>query len=71
MTYIGLDLGTSSLKAILMDDGQSVLAEHSIPLSVTRPQPGWSEQDPAPTRVERTGSRPMDQGNLRRYSHTG
>lgn len=47
MTYIGLDLGTSSLKAILMDDGQSVLAEHSIPLSVTRPQPGWSEQDPA------------------------
>lgn len=47
MTFIGLDLGTSSLKAILMDDNQMVLAEHTVPLSVTRPKLGWSEQDPA------------------------
>ena len=45
--YIGLDLGTSSLKAILIDDDQSILAEHAIPLTVSRPQDGWSEQDPS------------------------
>ena len=44
--YIGLDLGTSSLKAILVDDTQQVLAEHSVPMTVTRPHDGWSEQDP-------------------------
>ncbi|WP_298260538.1 xylulokinase [uncultured Litoreibacter sp.] len=46
MTYLGLDLGTSSLKAILVDDEQRMLAEHSVALSVSRPQAGWSEQDP-------------------------
>lgn len=46
MTFIGLDLGTSSLKAILVDDAHQVLAEHAVPLSVSRPHDGWSEQDP-------------------------
>ena len=46
MSYIGIDLGTSSLKAILIDDAQTVLAEHSVPLAVSRPKSGWSEQDP-------------------------
>ena len=45
--FIGLDLGTSSLKAILIDDAQTVLAEHTVPLTVQRPHDGWSEQDPA------------------------
>lgn len=44
--YIGLDLGTSSLKAILIDEDQHVLAEHAVPLTVQRPADGWSEQDP-------------------------
>jgi len=47
MSFIGLDLGTSSLKAILIDDAQTVLAESSVPLTVERPHHGWSEQDPA------------------------
>ncbi len=47
MTYIGLDLGTSSLKAILIDDKQDVLAEHSVALTVQRLHDGWSEQDPS------------------------
>lgn len=47
MTYIGLDLGTSSLKAILIDDEQQVLGEQSVPMSVSRPHAGWSEQDPS------------------------
>ena len=46
MTYVGLDLGTSSLKAILMDDDQTVLAETSVPMTVERPHAGWSEQNP-------------------------
>ena len=45
--YIGLDLGTSSLKAILVDEGQTVVAEHAVPLTVQRPHDGWSEQNPA------------------------
>lgn len=45
--YIGLDLGTSGLKGVLIDDGQRVLAEATAPLLVTRPQDGWSEQAPA------------------------
>lgn len=45
--FIGLDLGTSSLKAILIDEAQNILAEHTVPLTVSRPQGGWSEQDPA------------------------
>ena len=45
--YIGLDLGTSGLKAILMDADQSILAEAVAPLDVNRPFDGWSEQAPA------------------------
>ncbi|UWR23851.1 xylulokinase [Sulfitobacter sp. S190] len=46
MSFIGLDLGTSSLKAVLLSDDETLLAEHSVPLTVTRAQDGWSEQDP-------------------------
>lgn len=45
--YIGLDLGTSGLKGVLIDDAQGVLAEASAPLAVSRPHEGWSEQSPA------------------------
>lgn len=45
--YLGLDLGTSGLKGILIDDAQRVLAEATAPLSVSRPHDGWSEQAPA------------------------
>ncbi len=44
--YLGIDLGTSSVKAILVDDAQAVLASASQALEVQRPAPGWSEQDP-------------------------
>jgi len=45
--YIGLDLGTSGLKGILVDETQAILAEAIAPLDVSRPQDGWSEQAPA------------------------
>jgi xylulokinase len=44
--FLGLDLGTSAVKAVLVDGAQRVVAQASAPLSVQRPQPLWSEQDP-------------------------
>ncbi len=44
--FLGLDLGTSSLKALLVDSGQRVVASTAAPLTVQRPAPGHSEQDP-------------------------
>jgi xylulokinase len=44
---IGLDLGTSGLKALLVDDEGGVIGEASESYSNPRPRPGWSEQDPA------------------------
>ena len=45
--FLGLDLGTSGLKGLLIDEEQKVVAEASAPLSVSRPHDGWSEQNPA------------------------
>lgn len=44
--FLGVDLGTSSVKALLVDEGGRVIAEASAPLTVSRPHPLWSEQDP-------------------------
>lgn len=44
--YIGLDLGTSGLKGIVIDGDQDILAEATAPLDVSRPHDGWSEQNP-------------------------
>ncbi|OAP37740.1 xylulose kinase [Sinorhizobium glycinis] len=45
--YLGLDLGTSGVKAMLIDGEQKIIGSASAALDVSRPQPGWSEQDPA------------------------
>lgn len=45
--FIGLDLGTSGLKAVLIDAHQAIVAEATAPLAAVRPAPGWSEQAPA------------------------
>jgi len=45
--YLGIDLGTSGVKALLIDDGQTVIGSAHGELDVSRPHPGWSEQDPA------------------------
>jgi xylulokinase len=44
--YLGLDLGTSELKALLLNTRHEVVATAHAPLSVQRPQDLWSEQDP-------------------------
>ena len=45
--YLGIDLGTSGVKLLLIDGDQRVTGVATGPLSVSRPQTGWSEQDPA------------------------
>jgi xylulokinase len=47
MNYLGLDLGTSGLKATLIGSDQKVIASATAELTVSRPHSGWSEQDPA------------------------
>lgn len=45
--YLGLDLGTSGVKAMLIDGEQKIIGSASGALDVSRPHPGWSEQNPA------------------------
>ena len=45
--YLGIDLGTSGVKAVAVGDDGGVVAQSSSPLLVSNPHPGWSEQDPA------------------------
>ena len=45
--YLGLDLGTSGVKALLIDGDQKTIASATVALDVLRPHDGWSEQDPA------------------------
>ena len=45
--YLGLDLGTSGVKAMLIDGDQRIVGSANGALDVSRPHPGWSEQDPA------------------------
>lgn len=47
MNAIGLDLGTSGIKAVLLAADGRLLGEATAPLTVQRPQPLWSEQHPA------------------------
>jgi xylulokinase len=45
--YLGLDLGTSELKALLLASDHRIVGVARAPLTVDRPQPLWSEQSPS------------------------
>lgn len=45
--YLGIDLGTSGVKLLLLDDAQAVVATADATVPQHRPQPTWSEQHPA------------------------
>ncbi|WP_417522895.1 xylulokinase [Marinovum sp.] len=47
MTYLGIDLGTSGLRALLMGQDGTVLGSAERHYQVAHPHPGWAEQDPA------------------------
>lgn len=44
---LGLDLGTSGLKAVLVDVEGKVVAQAARPYDVRSPRPGWAESEPA------------------------
>ena len=44
--YLGIDIGTSSVKAVIADEAQNVVAESDAALAISRPHPLWSEQNP-------------------------
>jgi len=45
--FLGIDIGTSSVKAVVINDTGDVIDQAIAPLDVARPKPLWSEQDPA------------------------
>jgi xylulokinase len=44
--FLGLDIGTSGVKAILVSAEGDVVASATTPLTLSTPQPGWAEQNP-------------------------
>ena len=45
--YLGIDVGTTAVKALVVDDLGSVVGEAESPLQVSVPRPGWAEQNPS------------------------
>lgn len=46
MTFLGIDLGTSGLRAVVMNDHGDVIGSAQAAYTTAHPHPGWSEQDP-------------------------
>ncbi|HLX31708.1 MAG TPA: xylulokinase [Gaiellaceae bacterium] len=46
MALVGLDVGTSAVKGVAIDEQGQVLATASAGYPLLRPHPGWSEQEP-------------------------
>jgi xylulokinase len=46
MGLLGIDLGTSSVKAVVIDERAEVLGVASYEYPILTPQPGWAEQEP-------------------------
>ena len=44
--FVGVDIGTQSLKAVVCDEALSVRGEASVAYEPSFPRPGWAEQDP-------------------------
>ena len=45
--YLGVDLGISGVKAVLLEEDGALVAQATAPLTLAAPQPLWREQDPA------------------------
>ncbi len=46
LLFLGIDIGTSALKSVLVDEKQEIIASASVALNSMRPRPSWSEQHP-------------------------
>ena len=47
MPALGIDVGTQSLKAVVLSDGMKLLGSGSVAYQPNMPHPGWAEQDPS------------------------
>lgn len=45
--YLGIDIGTTAVKALVVNGSGSVVADAESPQDLSVPQPGWSEQNPS------------------------
>lgn len=46
MIFLGIDLGTTSVKVVAMNESGTILAESSAEYPLYYPKPGWAEQNP-------------------------
>lgn len=46
LMFLGLDIGTSGVKALVLNESGCVIDQQSVGLTVSRPSPLWSEQTP-------------------------
>jgi xylulokinase len=46
MHCLGIDIGTQSLKVVILKDGKEILSQSSEAYGMLAPKPGWAEQDP-------------------------
>ena len=44
--YIGIDIGTTSTKAVAFSDNGDVIARETIAYTILHPEPNYSEQEP-------------------------
>ena len=44
--YLGVDVGTTAIKVLVVDTGGTVIGEGDAPMTISVPHPGWSEQNP-------------------------
>jgi xylulokinase len=47
LNFLGIDVGTTNVKALVVDGRGKTVARASEPLAMRVPQPGWAEQSPA------------------------
>ena len=45
--YLGIDVGTTAVKSLVVDELGAVVGEAESPLEVSVPMPGWAEQNPS------------------------
>lgn len=46
IVYLGIDVGTSAVKAIIINENGDVIRQATAPLNIQSPQALWTEQDP-------------------------
>ena len=62
--FLGLDIGTSGAKCVLMDETPRLVASAGQEYPILTPRPGWAEQDPETWVAAGTGFVDLDIGSL-------